>query len=111
MKNYGRKNMRDSNRKIILFRWLLGSLLVLWCALIFVMSSETAVVSSGRSTGLVRRFVGAFVSIFGGDSEDAELIDLLEYYVRKAAHMFLYFVLSTLAFSYLSCYNYYFFNQ
>ena len=94
--------MRGSDRKTVLLRIVLGSLVVLWCALIFAMSNETAIESSGRSTGLVRRFIGTFVSLFGGDPEDASLIDLLEYYVRKAAHMFIFFVLSTLVFSFLS---------
>ncbi len=97
--------MSGSNRKIIILRWLLGSMIILWCALIFSMSSETAVVSSDRSMGLVGRIIGTFVSFFGGDAEDAALIDMLEFYVRKAAHMFIFFVLSVLVFSFLSCYD------
>lgn len=90
--------------KIVFLRWLFGVFIVAWCVLIFCMSNETAVQSSERSTGIVRQFVGVFVKLFGGDSEDVALIDKLEYYVRKAAHMFLYFVLTCLVFSFLSCY-------
>lgn len=97
--------MKESNRKIIILRCLLGILVVSWCVLIYFMSDETAIESSDRSTGLVRRFIDAFVSLFGGDADDAELVDLLEYYVRKAAHMFLFFVLSIFTFSFLSCYS------
>ncbi len=105
MKLYGRKNMKKAKTvdyRILFLRCLLGVLIVAWCTLIFCMSNETAIESSERSTGLVRRFVGAFVSIFGGDENDVFLMDTLEYYVRKAAHMFLYFILFILVYSFLS---------
>ena len=94
----------NKNNRITILRWVLGALIVLWCTLIFCMSNETADVSSDRSTGLVRQFIGLFVKLFGGDSDDIGLIDQLEFYVRKAAHMFLYFVLTCLVFSFLTCY-------
>ena len=77
-------------------RVTLALLIILWCALIFFMSAETATVSSERSGGITEKAIKLLLSIFGlGESE--ELRGFVEHIVRKCAHVFLYFVLSILS--------------
>ena len=80
-----------------IYRWILGILIILWCLLIFFMSSETADLSSERSGGITKRVIRFLLSIFGIDESTPQLYDKLEFLIRKAAHVFLYFVLAILS--------------
>ncbi len=87
-------------------RVVYGCLCILWCVLIFAMSHESAPVSAERSSGLTRQIVKLFVSVFGGDIEDIQLLDNIEFLLRKGAHMFLYFVLAVLSFLFVETFSF-----
>jgi VanZ family protein len=65
-------------------------LLILWLALIFLLSSEPSTVSSGRSGAIVDT-----IKYINPSIADAENITFL---VRKAAHITAYFILGVLMF-------------
>ena len=87
---------RSICNKYCIFRLILCVLIILWCVLIFCMSSENAQVSGDRSEGVVVRLINSLLSIFGIDSSNKVLVDSIEVLVRKSAHISLYFVLSVL---------------
>lgn len=71
------------------------TLLVLWAALIFYLSSEGSDSSSGRSDAIVQT-----IQSLGASWPQ----DLLTFLTRKAAHIFAYFVLGILAFNVVRLY-------
>ena len=75
------------NNKIVFIRSVLVILIVSWCSLVFFMSHEPANVSSNRSGVLTNVLSSIFFFVERG---------ILEVIVRKTAHIFSYFVLSTL---------------
>lgn len=66
------------------------AMLLIWTALIFILSSESADISSQRS-GLL---VGILEPITSGAPEG-----ILTFLIRKSAHIFLYFVLGVLIYN------------
>lgn len=100
MKIYGKKNIRDIMKvnRTFCIRLSLAVAILVWCLLIFFMSAETADLSGDRSEGISRRIINAFVEIFKLEAEDKEAsIQFFEHLLRKAAHVFAYFVLSFLS--------------
>lgn len=83
--------------KRCLLRLILIVLIVLWCIFIFTMSSENGLLSSSRSEGLVVKLINRFLVIFGIDSSDCAIVDYIEVFMRKGAHVFVFFVLSVLS--------------
>lgn len=67
-----------------------------WYALIFWFSSKTAAASGGQSSGLLGRLLDAASPSYGASGLQAFAVETLSFPVRKAAHMFLYFVLALL---------------
>lgn len=70
----------------------------LWYRLIWGFSAQTAAVSGGASDGLLERLLAALCPAYtasGTEIQDAA-VELLSFYIRKGAHMFLYFVLALL---------------
>ena len=80
--------------KNILF-WLPTAL---WYRLIWSFSAQTAAVSGGASDGLLEQLLSALCPAYGAAVPDVQrtAVELLSFYIRKAAHMFLYFVLALL---------------
>ncbi len=87
-----------NNKRIIVLRVCLIAIIVAWCTFIFIMSGETADISSDRSEGLSEKIINAFLNMFGVESEDRTfIIESFEVILRKCAHMFAYFVLASLS--------------
>jgi len=72
-------------------------LVLLWMAVIFILSNEPAVVSSGRSAAIVSTLSGSF---HVGISQV-----VLTFLVRKSAHITAYFILGILIFNVLRNYK------
>lgn len=66
---------------------------VIWMAIIFMLSHQPASVSSGISSGITEFILDSFKNIFGGNETRVEEIHTI---VRKNAHFFAYFILSSL---------------
>lgn len=82
------------------FRIITVTALVLWMALIFSLSAETATESSATSGEtlkmLLKLFYPKFSSLTSAESE--AIISSMQFAVRKTAHFSLYFILGLLAF-------------
>ena len=78
-------------KRIVIF----SILSVVWCGIIFYLSSENSTESSQRSRGIVVSVCESFVPDLSSYSEadKAELIDSVSFYVRKAAHFTAYAIL------------------
>lgn len=76
-----------------------------WYRLIWGFSAQTAAVSGELSDGLLYRLLEVLSPAFGGAAEPARAaaVELLSFFERKAAHMFLYFVLALLVY-FASCF-------
>ena len=70
----------------------------LWYSLIWWFSAQTAAVSGSASDRLLYRLLRAVSSAFAasGETVRVDAVELLSFFVRKGAHMFLYFVLALL---------------
>ena len=64
-------------------------------ALIFLLSSQNAAVSSGTSGNVIRLIAGIFRPGFGSlpAAEQAEIVASLQFLVRKSAHFSIYMIL------------------
>lgn len=73
---------------------------VLWYGLIFYFSAQSAETSGGQSGGLIHRLLSLISNLFRNAEEIVQItsIELLSFFVRKAAHMTLYLVLCLLVF-------------
>lgn len=72
-----------------------------WYGVIWSLSAQPASVSGSLSDGLLYRLMVLCSPAFAAVSETVRItaVEALSFFERKAAHMFLYFVLSLLAFS------------
>ena len=104
MRCCGGMNIKSIINKKLIVRAVSFVLILLWCALIFFMSSEIADDSAKRSGGIINKMASIAASLFGTNEPDPSLIDVYEFYLRKLAHMFLYFVLALLSVCFLSTY-------
>jgi len=80
------------NHRTRMFYW---SWVILWMALIFVLSGQPAAESSGLSGMLIRRFLEFFMPGFNSMdmSYQAAAIESLQFIVRKSAHFSSYAIL------------------
>ena len=87
-------------RKAIIFKIISLSLLVFWCALIFMFSAQNADRSSETSGTVVKRIVGAVYPDYKKLSEEKQqsITDTVTVVVRKTAHFSEYFVLGVFSF-------------
>ena len=91
------RNIMKMNKTFYMRLFLIVAILA-WCALIFIMSGETADVSGERSEGLSRKIINAVVSLLGLGNDDKEAaVQFFEHILRKMAHVFAYFVLAILS--------------
>lgn len=69
-------------------------------ALIFLLSSQNAAVSSGTSGNVIRLIVGIFYPGFDNlpAAEQTEIVASLQFLARKSAHFCLYMILGVLSF-------------
>ncbi len=69
-----------------------------WYGVIFLFSHQPATVSGGLSDGLLYGLLEALSAVFREQTEAGRLaiVSFLSFFERKAAHMFLYFVLTGL---------------
>lgn len=69
-------------------------------ALIFLLSSQNAAVSSGTSGNVIRLIAGIFRPGFGSlpAAEQAEIVASLQFLARKSAHFSIYMILGVLSF-------------
>lgn len=79
------------DRKKLYFRF---SLVALWCLVIFMFSTQNASESS-QTSGFFLMQIGNFIGI---DLLSLPFIDVLQFIIRKGAHMFSYFVLGILSY-------------
>lgn len=96
-----------SKRKIVLRTILLILLLSLMTA-IFVFSHQPADLSSQVSGGLIYRVLNFIVSGFDSLSEDerAQMVESLQYIVRKGAHALSYAVMGALSMGLMSTFDF-----
>lgn len=75
------------------------SLLILWCLLIFMFSSENGDKSASRSQVITNNAVDKYEEVFDKEVENRDkVVDNLEVVIRKSAHFTLYFILGILTF-------------
>ena len=89
----------------ILYRIVTGMLVVMWMGLIFSFSSQPADESSKVSGGLCHRIVCSVNDTFHLQmtrERTKEIAEVIEYPVRKAAHMTEYAILGLLSFAFYS---------
>lgn len=69
-------------------------------ALIFLLSSQNAAVSSGTSGNIIRLIAGVFRPGFNelSAAEQAEIVASMQFIIRKSAHFCIYTVLGVLSF-------------
>ena len=87
----------------ILYRIVTGILVVMWMGLIFSFSSQPADESSKVSGGLCHRIVCSVNDTFHlqmTKERTKEIAEVIEYPVRKAAHMTEYAILGLLSFAF-----------
>ena len=83
-------------------------LVILWMILIFLFSHSNSYISSNQSSGFIYKSIEFVSKVFNIEIEEKNInniIDIIEYPIRKCAHIFLYFVLAILIVSLLNCYN------
>ena len=83
-------------KRIIVF----SVITILWCGFIFYLSSENSAESSARSGRIVTSLCETFVTDFNelSETEKAEIISSVSFYVRKTAHFSAYAILGGLLF-------------
>ena len=93
--------MRRSKRTVII-AW---AAVVLWMSFIFTMSAQPAEESKQTSGGVAELILRVVVPDFDGLSreEQAEMIESIQYFVRKGAHFCGYALLGILLFTAFSC--------
>lgn len=92
---------RRKRMKIIFLRNLAGVLAIMWMCIIFAFSAQTKEESGAVSNSFTYQLVSNTRTFFNLDLSDArvkEIADAIEGFVRKAAHMTEYGVLSVLIF-------------
>ena len=79
-----------------------------WYWVIWIFSDQTAVISGGLSDRLIYWIMTSATSVFAeaNSATKATVVELLSFFTRKTAHMFLYFVLALLV-----CFALCFFTQ
>ena len=87
------------------FWWII---LIIWMALIFIFSAQTAVQSDAMSSGLVSKIAHVFIPQYDHLSESERLVILKngDVIIRKLAHFFIYFVFSLMFLSVLDQYKF-----
>lgn len=88
------KTTLNKKKIIILTVLILG-----WMAFIFYMSHQPSSVSSGQSGRTINAIIN--LPIIGAIAKPILTSSIGEFLIRKAAHMFLYFILGILTFTYL----------
>lgn len=92
---------RRKKVKIILLRNLAGVLAIMWMCIIFAFSAQTKEESGAVSNSFTYQLVSNTRTFFNLDLSDArvkEIADAIEGFVRKAAHMTEFGILSVLLF-------------
>lgn len=92
---------RRKRVRIFLFRNLAGVLAIVWMCIIFAFSAQTKEESGAVSESFTYQIVSSTRAFFHLDISDArvkEIADAIEGFVRKAAHMTEYGLLSVLIF-------------
>ncbi len=87
--------MKDrANRKLIFYMITA----ILWMAVIFILSAQSAGISSGESGGIAERILRVFCRDYDmlPEAERLALFATADHLIRKAAHMFEYAVLAVL---------------
>ena len=77
-------------------------LLIIWCIVIFMFSSETRTNSDSRSRGITDTVVGIYEKVSNekiDDDKRIEVVDTLNHIIRKGAHFSIYLVLGILSYS------------
>lgn len=90
--------------KLVLLRNLAGVLAIVWMCVIFAFSAQTKEESSAVSETFSYRVVSSTNFFFHLDMDDArvrEIADAIEGFVRKAAHMTEYGILSILLYTWI----------
>lgn len=93
------KTKTQQNFKSVLLRNLAGVLAIVWMCVIFAFSAQTKEESSAVSESFTYRVVSSTNFFFHLDMDDVrvkEIADAIEGFVRKAAHMTEYGILSVL---------------
>ncbi len=90
--------MRSLQKSLTAAAWTGAAL---WYSLIWSFSAQTAAASGNASDRLLYRLLRLLSSAFAASEEAVRVdaVELLSFFVRKGAHMFLYFVLALLLLS------------
>lgn len=84
--------------KIKIYRIVTAVLTILWLAMIFSLSNDTAAQSSELSGGILKWLFSVFYPDFEefGPEMQQQLIEPFSFIIRKAAHFVIYFILGIL---------------
>lgn len=82
-------------------RYILLALIIIWMIIIFILSSKSSVDSLNDSNFITDIIIGFLEKIFDKEFN----VDIIDYIVRKCAHLFEYFVLGILVVLYLNTFN------
>ena len=95
-------------KRRLIVRIVLLVLIVALMTTIFILSHQPADVSSEVSGGFIYRVLNFIMSGFGSLSEGqrAEIVDSLQYFVRKCAHAFSYALLGGLLMGLMATFDY-----
>lgn len=83
-------------------------LVIIWMILIFCFSHSNSYISSDQSKGFIYKSIQLTSKVFNIEIEEEKIfnvIEIIEYPIRKCAHIFLYFVLAILIVSLFEYYN------
>lgn len=85
----------EMRRKWQIWKYIAWVPALLWYQVIWGFSAQPAAVSGGVSDGLLERLLTAASPAYAGAAPDVQIaaVEILSFFERKAAHMFLYFVL------------------
>lgn len=88
------------NTRLFLLRFAAFFPAALWYRLIWGFSAQTADVSGTLSDGLLWRVLAAVSPVFAGAETPLQTssVEFLSFFLRKTAHMFLYFILALLVY-------------
>ena len=76
-------------------------LLIIWMFVIFNYSNQNADISSSTSDRLIIKTIETIKHTKLSEEEKEEILDKFTIYIRKGAHLFLYFILAILSYSLL----------
>ena len=80
-------------------------LIILWLGAIFMFSNQSGDETQSLSKSVINNIVEIYENVTKSDVDNQKIVNKLNYYVRKTAHIIEYFVLCILAFLLINNFN------